>query len=214
MLVSMVALGSESLLDSDSPEWGKVQGKRIRLAHTPLDRQPSDYVKLVGETWDYGKTEQLLVNSVHNGKEIFFLLEWEDWSHPGVEDDFPDGAGLLFPLKAEAPIETMGSKEQQVNAWYWREDADRGMSFTAEGLGTTVQTPNSRTNSHILARARWKDGRWRLVMGRPLTVQDTAVQFEAGGIYKVGFAVWQGANRERAGFKSYSNSWLGLELEG
>ena len=47
MLAKKVALDSKSLLDTDSPEWGKVQGERVRLAFTPLDRQPSEYVKVV-----------------------------------------------------------------------------------------------------------------------------------------------------------------------
>ena len=51
-------------------------------------------------------------------------------------------------------------------------------------------------------------------MARTLSVEDEAVQFEAGGTYKVGCAVWQGSNNERAGLKSYSNSWYELELEG
>jgi steroid C-25 hydroxylase gamma subunit len=218
MLVKKVASSSESLLDSDSPEWGKVPGKRIRMAATPLDRQPSEYVKLVGDSWDYGATTQMWVKSVHDGKAIYFLLEWEDSTQDVVlvDEAFPDGAGLLFPLKKDAPIDTMGSKEEPVNAWYWRADKENqegGRNIRAEGLGSTQETANSRTKSRILTRARWKDGRWRLVMGRSLTVEDTAVQFEAGGDYKVGFAVWQGSNRERAGLKSFSNSWLDLELE-
>ncbi len=214
MLVRRVPWGSETLLDGDSPEWGKVEGKRIRLTFTPLDRQPSEYVKLAGDTWDYGETERLMVKSVHNGKEIFFHLEWEDASQDvELKDAFPDGAGLLFPLEWDAPIETMGSKQEPVNAWYWRADKEGGRNITAQGLGSTQETANSRTKSRIRTQARWKDGRWRLVMGRSLTVEDTAVQFEEGVATKVGFAVWQGANQERAGFKSYSNSWLDLELE-
>src|ERR1035437_10002233 len=208
MLVRKVASSSDSLLDSDSPEWGKVEGKRIRLAPTPLDRQPSEYVKVAGDTWDYGATPRLTVKSVHNGKAIFFLLEWGDSTQDLVllDEKFPDGAGLLFPLKKDAPIDTMGSKEEPVNAWFWRADKDNkegGRNIRAEGLGSTQETANSRTKSRVLTQARWKDGRWRLVMGRSLTVDDTAVQFEEGGAYKVGFAVWQGSNQERAGLKSF-----------
>ncbi len=215
MLVKKVALGSESLLDSDSPAWGKAQAKRIRLVNTPLDRQPSEYVKVVGDSWDYGATARLMVKSVYNGKEIFFLLEWEDTTQDtGLEDsNYLDGAGLLFPLKKDAPIDTMGSKEEPVNAWYWRADKPGGRNITAQGLGSTQETDKSRAKNYILTRARWSEGRWRLVVGRALTVDDTAVQFEAGGSYKVGFAVWQGSNQERAGLKSFSNSWLDLELE-
>lgn len=184
------------------------------MANTPLDRQPSEFVKLVGDSWDYGVTAKLFVRSVHNGKEIFFHLEWEDPTQDAsLNDAFPDGAGLLFPLKTDAPIDTMGSKQEPVNAWYWRADKEGGRNITAEGLGSTQETPNSRTKSRIQTRAGWKDGRWRLVVARALTVDDTAVQFEEGGSYKVGFAVWQGSNQERAGLKSFSNSWLDLELE-
>ena len=48
MLVKKLASSSESMLESDSPDWGKVQAKRIRMAATPLDRQPNEYVKAAG----------------------------------------------------------------------------------------------------------------------------------------------------------------------
>jgi DMSO reductase family type II enzyme heme b subunit len=211
MLAKRVALDSQSLLDTDSPQWGKVQGKRIRLAFTPLYRQPSEYVKVVGADWEYGVTDRLTLKSLHNGKEIFFFLEWEDPTEDvELKDKFPDGAGLLFAMRMDAPIHTMGEKDSPVNAWYWRADKNgEGRSFLAEGLGTTQETKNSQ----ILAQAKWNDGAWRLVLARSLTVDDEAVQFELGGTYKVGCAVWEGSNRERAGMKSYSNGWQDLELE-
>lgn len=214
MLVKKVSSSAQSLLDGDSPEWGKVEAKRIRLSNTPLDRQPSEYVKLVGDSWDYGITTQLWVKAIHNGKEIFFLLEWQDPKRDaGLNDTFADGAGMLFPLKSDAPIDTMGSKQEPVNAWYWRADTEGGRNITAQGLGSTQETAHSRAKSQILTQALWRDDRWRLIMARAFSVDDTAVQFEAGGTYKVGFAVWQGSNQERAGLKSFSNSWLDLVLE-
>ncbi len=211
MLAKRVVLYSQTLLDTDSPVWEQIQGEQIRLAFTPLGRQPSEYVKVAGKTWDYGETDRATLKSLHNSKEIFFFLEWED-PHKDVKlkDAFPDGAGLLFPLKWDAPIDTMGEKDWPVNAWYWRADIEgRGRSFTAEGLGTTQETKNSP----IKVQANWKDGIWSLVMARTLSVEDETVQFEIGGTYKVGCAVWQGSNNERAGLKSYSNSWYELELE-
>lgn len=214
MLVKKVSFSAKSLLDSASPEWEKVQTKRVRMSNTPLDRQPSEYVKLVGDGWDYGMTTQLWVKAMHNGKEIFFLLEWQDGTRDvSLDDGFPDGAGMLFPLKSDAPIDTMGSKQEPVNAWYWRADKEGGRNITAQGLGSTQETANSRTKSQILTQALWKDDRWRLIMARALSVDDTAIQFEPGGTYKVGFAVWQGSNQERAGLKSFSNGWLDLLLE-
>ncbi len=116
MLARRVTCDSKSLLDTDAPEWGKLKGERIRLAFTPLNQQPSEYVKLVGTQWDYGETDRLTLKSLHNGKEIFFFLEWEDSSQDvELKDRFPDGAGLLFPIRWDAPIDTMGEKESEAS---------------------------------------------------------------------------------------------------
>jgi len=211
MLAEKVSLDSKTLMNLDSSVWEKAKGEPIRLAFTPLNRQPSEYVKVAGLEWEYGETSQVDLKTLHNGQEIFFLMEWEDSSEDThLRDGFPDGAGLLFPLKWDAPINTMGEKDWPVNAWFWRADKqEEGRSFTAEGLGTTQETENSR----ILTQAKWSEGVWRLVLARSLTVDDQTVQFEPGGTYKVGCAVWQGANQERGGLKSYSNSWYELELQ-
>ncbi len=59
-------------------------------------------------------------------------------------------------------------------------------------------------------------GVWRLVIGRPFSVPESAeeaVPLEPGKKVKVGFAVWEGSIGERAGFKAYSQEWRELEIE-
>jgi len=154
------------------------------------------------------------VRSAHNGKEVFFLLEWPDDTQniDYVGRDFPDGAGILFPLKGDAPLDTMGSESQPVNAWFWRADSEDGAkNIVASGIGTVAE---SETSS-IAARAQWQDGAWRVVFARPLTVAgNQAVALEAGKSLKVAFAVWEGSSGERAGIKSFSKHWQELTLEG
>ena len=43
--------------------------------------------------------------------------------------------------------------------------------------------------------------------------KDEAVQLAPGGAVKIGFAVWEGSNGERAGVKSFSKEWRELALE-
>ena len=70
------------------------------------------------------------VKAVHNGKEIAFLLEWEDLE-PAARfvrhQDYADGAAIQFALSQKPPLFTMGETEGSVNIWYWR--ADRQMDL-------------------------------------------------------------------------------------
>lgn len=73
---------------------------------------------------------QVRVAALHNGKDIGFLLEWDDpladQAALGV-DQFRDGAAVQFPLTAgkganpEASY-VMGDAKQPVNIWHWKSD--------------------------------------------------------------------------------------------
>ncbi|MBI4483553.1 MAG: c-type cytochrome [Acidobacteria bacterium] len=67
----------------------------------------------------------LKVSAVHNGKEIAFLLEWNDSKVDGLmlrPQDYPDAAAVMFPLTKPPGHFTMGSKGKPVNIWQWRSD--------------------------------------------------------------------------------------------
>ena len=64
------------------------------------------------------------------------------------------------------------------------------------------------------AGAQYADGEWAVVIARPLAVRgDAAVPLAPGQKGKVGFAVWQGSDRERAGLKAVTLDWQPLEIE-
>lgn len=217
MLAKKVDLPRETLLDPHASEWQKAAGEAVELKGAPLGLQPSPYVQASWRGKEIGKVKGLAVKSLHNGKEIFFHLEWKD---PDRNEEvvntniFPDGAALLFPLNGDAPLITMGTKIQPVNAWYWRADfGERGQNNVAQGLGTTRVTEKS----HIFCRALWQGGTWHLIVTRPLAVADQqseAIQLEPGKAVKVSFAVWEGGNGERAGVKAFSEIWHELAIEG
>ncbi len=65
-------------------------------------------------------------------------------------------------------------------------------------------------------QSTWGNGAWAVVFARPLAVpelKDEAVQLAPGKPVKIGFAVWEGSNGERAGVKSFSKEWRELTLE-
>jgi mono/diheme cytochrome c family protein len=76
------------------------------------------------------QTTQLRVAALHNGKEIGFLLEWDDplgnQAALGV-DEFRDAAAVQLPLapgKGANPDANyvMGDPKQPVNIWHWKAD--------------------------------------------------------------------------------------------
>jgi len=216
MLVKKVSTPRDVLLNPEASQWKKTAAETLALSGTPLKLQPSGYVKAAFAHRPFGAVKKVSVGAVHDGEEVFFHLRWADSTDDTTirnSDTFLDGAALLFPILSDAPIISMGSKTQPVNAWYWRADfGEKGKNNVAEGLGTTRET----AVSHVVCRAVWKSATWQLVIARPLAVPDQAneaVQLKAGGTTRFGVAVWEGANGERAGIKAFSQAWKELQFE-
>ena len=210
-------VSADRLIDPNASAWRGIPGEAIELAATPLASQPSEYIRASRDAATIGKVRELLVQSVHDGRDIFFRLTWtyESRDHEVTDSNvFPDGCGILMPLAdGNPPIDEMGSKDAPVNAWFWRADLeDAARNVVAQGLGTTEATKRSA----IRARATWGNGAWAVVFARALAVPEQkgeTVQLAPGRSVEVAFAVWEGSNGERAGIKSFSKEWRTLKLE-
>lgn len=217
MQCKKVTASREKLLDPAATEWSSIPGESLTMAATPLANQPSEYIKASRDERQIGKVKSLMVQSAHNGSEIFFRLTWEDpEADTKITDNniFPDGCGILMPLNGgDPPIDEMGSKDAPVNAWFWRADFnDKAHNTVARGLGTTLFSEKCPIQTKSLFGQR----AWAVVFTRPLAVPDQkeeTAQLEAGKAIKVGFAVWEGSNGERAGLKSFSKEWRELTLD-
>jgi len=208
-----VEAADSALSDPAGSEWRGGPEARLSLEPTPLISQPSVYVQAKWETIDYGAIGAVSVQALHNDATIFFRLQWDDATENDDirdTDQFTDAAAVLFPVSEDAPLASMGSPEQPVNAWYWRPDMETPFSVVSVGTGSTRRTvdPNLRGTSARLGDA------WAVVIGRSLLSDgDGFVQLAAGDTGKVAFAVWQGSNSERAGLKAVTLEWQPLELE-
>jgi DMSO reductase family type II enzyme heme b subunit len=205
-----VKAGLDALLVPDAPEWTNAAESVVGLAPTPLADQPSAYVRVAWERRFRGDVREVRVRALAGKDSVAVRLEWvaanpqrriDDW------DVYADGCAVLFPADGRsAEISTMGSARKPVEGWFWRAGTEVPFSVTAKGFGTV-----ERAKEHsVRARAQWDDGRWQVVLGRPLAAD--GVSLSAGGKVPVGFAVWCGAAKERAGLKSYSPGWHELRL--
>lgn len=109
------------------------------------------------------------VKSVHNDKEIAFLLTWYDSSKSEtetMEDKFSDAIAIMFPVNASSePSFMMGDDENPVNIVYWKAAWERDLEFGYQdvrdaypnynydmypevipAIGQTIDTPIRRYN--------------------------------------------------------------------
>jgi DMSO reductase family type II enzyme heme b subunit len=197
--------------DPASSEWRSTSTEEISLEPTPIASQPSLYVQAKFRDQPYGETTPVSVNAIHTGDDIYVRLSWEDETNDSAISDtnkFPDAAAVLFPVFADAPLTSMGSADQPVQAWLWRADAESPLVVNATGFGLTQRA----TDSVLRASALYARNRWSVVLSRPLA--DATVRgLRLGHTGKVAFAVWQGSNQERAGIKAVTVEWQPLEME-
>jgi len=77
------------------------------------------------------------VKTIHNNKEIAFLLEWLDPTFDtsfNKVQDFRDAVAVQFSLTEEVGALAMGDKEHPVNIWHWKADwqSDLSREFVLE----------------------------------------------------------------------------------
>lgn len=91
--------------------------------------------------------------------------------------------------------------------------ANRGRSvedLNAIGFGTLT----SQAHQDVKGRGAWSDGRWNVVIHRPLITSDkNDVQFVPGMSTFFNVAVWNGNEGDRNGQKSISIRWRPIKLE-
>lgn len=201
------------MLDPTVDEWASVPSEAVQLRPTPIGSQPSHYVINSWREKPYGESSLLEVTAAHNGEALLFRLSWPDPTEDDRIDDtdrFGDGVAVLLPVVEGAILQSMGSVERPVNAWYWRADIGAPFSVTAKGFGTTVR----KDDGSIVVGARYEDKAWHVVLARRFDVdEEGTAPLQPGMVTQAGFAVWQGSNRERAGIKAASAEWESLEIE-
>jgi complex iron-sulfur molybdoenzyme family reductase subunit gamma len=208
-------LATRTLLNPGASQWSKVPTEALVLAGAPVHLQPSRYIRTVWAGRPVGAVRSLKVQTAHNSRDLLFRLEWADETKNTEYGDgsvFPDACSVIFPLNSHASLDTMGSPDAAVNAWYWRANfpEDEAQNIVSSGLGTEQET----NGVNIQARARWEDGRWQVVFARPLLLTGgQAVALGRGKPAQVAFAVWEGSSQERAGLNSFSKQWRELVIE-
>ncbi len=196
--MKVARVDTAALADPAAAGWGGVSGERVALAPVPLEAQPTEYIRVAWADRPYGRTAEVAIAAATDGERLHVRLEWADDAEANRE--FQDAAGVLFPGGGGGSPSTLGSAEAPVALWYWEEGRPEPLSFTARGPGVFQKdAENGLAASAVLA-----DGKWAVVISGPLA---------AAADGKVGLAVWNGSNEERAGLAAVSQDWVSLELD-
>jgi len=171
-----------------------------------------------------GYVERVSVRSLHNGREIAFLLEWDD---PAMNadaqrtEDFRDGAAVQFPITPvqlhgaghPEPPYLMGDAQGPVNIWQWKADWERNGRVSVENLAAAgFGTLTTQRSQNVKGKGVWRGGKWRVAFSRAMAGGGEAAEFAPGKAMPIAFAIWNGAISQRDGEKSVS-TWAFLKIE-
>ncbi len=140
---------------------------------------------------------------------------------PRALETFRDSIALQFAVKppsgTKKPHFYRGSSSEQVHLWVWKADnMEAGKRGTDEGNARGWKQPikqQSDDGQQISGEAKWDQGRWTVVMKRPLVTGDKKdVQFKPGIFIPMSLNAWDGSNGEHGLIMSLS-TWYFVFLE-
>ncbi len=190
--------------------WQQVATETVEMVPAPVEMQPNGFIQANWQDRAYGQLSSLEAQSVHDGTSIAVRLRWaSEKPETGGREGFPDGAAIAFPITGEPVLWTMGNEDEPVQFIQWQAMKNKIRSVVAWGIGSSV--PGTAVSESVTAG--WSQGYWTIVMLRTLAGGPEAATLKPGSGTKIGFAVWNGSNEERAGIKAVSVDWSPLTIE-
>jgi hypothetical protein len=160
-----------------------------------------------------GATEWMMGTPKTPATVLHWRADWQLDLESGFQDldaAFPNAAFDFYPPlvgvdRPKLPDAYPADARKWLPGWYAGNPLSQPRKTTpveklvAQGAGTLEQLPTQNATG----RGVWKDGRWRVVLRKPLRAADAKeVSLVPGGTYAVAFAVWQGAHEDRGARKS------------
>ncbi len=191
--------------DPADPAWAGVPAVTVPLAPVPVDAQPNAYIRASWADRPYGRTPTADVAAATVGDRLLLRLSWEGSGEaPG---EFPDACGALFPGgQGPALPATMGSAEEPVTLWQWRDRTEAQQQAQPAARHLVARGPGvfrpAAGGGELSAAALRTGGRWAVVLSGPRDV--------LGDDARVAVAVWDGPSDERAGIGAVSAEWAAV----
>ncbi|MEX2530837.1 MAG: c-type cytochrome [Gemmatimonadota bacterium] len=210
------------------------------LADALWDEADSFYLPLVGQIialprWFDPAVEAVWVQALHDGEEIALRITWSDRSEspdpqwmewqervlpimepregdPVEPAPRPDRLVVQFPPLIpegmDRPYFLMGTEQDPVYQWRWTSDGEGAEPANAFGIHD-IRT----LDGQIATEANWEEGRWQLLLRRPLEPEGAGdrLRFQSGVPIPIAFFAWDGDHGED-GTRGAISSWYFIYL--
>jgi len=125
------------------------------------------------------------------------------------------GAFKTIP-SVEKPLYRHGDARRKTTIWYWNsgsvEPGREAGAMLLDASGPDRKLEPRPNDDSLKAGGAWKDGRWKVMMTRPLKGGASGdLSFEEGQFIPISFANWDGSNGE-AGSRHTLSTWYWLVL--
>ncbi len=201
------ASASIGVEDLDHPAWDAAPAAGIRLETAFVVHQS------IGGTAAVREAE---VRALRDRAGLLVRIEWRDEQADTARTPhrFVDAVALQFPRDGKAATPPfMGGERRAVNVWYWNAATNAAENLRADGFGTLQRLPTQDVSAH----GRHAEGRWRVAFRRAWRSTEpgaSRLPSAPGDASPIAFAVWQGGNDERDGFKAVTMQWQSLVARG
>ncbi|MDE2227911.1 MAG: hypothetical protein KGL11_02575 [Alphaproteobacteria bacterium] len=182
--------------------------KSVPQARVAVTTAPPGHPSIVG----VATTTELKAQAAKSKNELFIRLQWKNPSKDqrrGI-GQFADAVAVEFAADGSAEtLPYMGGDGRRVNIWYWNASNNAAENLVANGFGTLTHVPVQ----DVKASGKYAHGIWTVVFHRAVKPQgddNVTLQVKPGTNLPVAFAVWNGANKERDGFKAVTLQWQQL----
>lgn len=198
--------------DPDDLIWDRLPKYRTNLLPAPPVHQS------VGLRFEEGSTrgKHLYFQVARSDERLYLRMHWKDATEDRATtvDKFGDGVAVQFALNDADTSYMMGSgHENPVNIWYWRAGATQVENLAAGGYGSTTSLPQQSVHggSAYFTSDVPEKREWQVVMSRPFESDgEHEVNFDRDTV-PMGFALWQGSDKERDGNKRVTHTWILLD---
>lgn len=201
--------------DPTAAIWARVPEESVELRLAPPVHQS---ISLLHETARDRDTPVLLrIGAVSDRRKIYFRLRWKDATRDDARgiDSYPDGVAIQLPSTEQPTSPMMGLPEAPVEIWRWSASTDSVEALTAGGPGTVTGPQDVVLGGRGVYRGDFDatQREWVVVISRDLQAADGASSpFWKSSSTPVAFAVWQGSDAQRGGYKRVSG-WVEMGLE-
>lgn len=205
--------GEIYLRDINSPDdivWDRIPAYRTFVTAAPPVHQSTAL------RFDPKEGQHLYFQVARTAERFYIRMRWHDdtENQKSSVSTFTDGAAIQFALNGNDTNYMMGSgPKKPVNIWYWRADSEAVASLAAGGYGSTSVLSDQPVSGK--ASFRLMDNRepeWHLVMSREIKSKGEHQVGLRKGLVPVAFALWQGDEDQRDGYKRVSHNWIMLDV--